>query len=77
MDWLERIRLYEKLVKVRSIIRSCLTIDQLLSAERMIDNFVSQLPDCDDKHIVNCTLLAEYGRRLAQIAVIEVYEFQR
>lgn len=77
MDWLERIQLNEKLAKVSSIIRSCLTIDQLLSGERIIDNFVAQLPECDDKHIINCRLLAEYGKRLAQIAISEINELQR
>jgi len=77
MNWFHRHRVYEKVLKARRIIQSCVTYDQLESAERMRDNFISQLPEGDDKHIINCILIAEYGKRLSQISINEIYGFQK
>lgn len=64
MNWIERHRLFESVHKVRNVIRSCATYDQLKSAETMADNLVNMQPECDEKHIANCFLMAEIGKKI-------------
>lgn len=68
MDWIARHRLFEKVYKVRCVIRSCVTDPQLESAIRMADNFVKQQAECYEKHIANCLFQAEIGKKIIQIS---------
>ena len=67
MDWHERHRLFEKVQKIRSVIRSCVNEYQLDSAQKMSNNLISIQPECEEKHIASCLLIAEYGKMLAKI----------
>lgn len=67
MNFIERHRLFEKVDKVRSIIRSCVTDLQLKSADNMANNLIRQLPECDEKYIAKCFFIAESGKKLIQI----------
>lgn len=67
MDFAERHRFYAKVQKVRSVIRSCETDAQLDSAIRMGENLISQLPECDEKHIGNCEIQRETIRKIFKL----------
>lgn len=67
MDFVDRIRFYTKIQKVRSVIRSCETHEQLKSASIMGENLISQAPECYEKHIGNCEIQAEIIRKIWEL----------
>lgn len=60
-------RLYKNALKIRSVVKSCQTTDQLKSAIRMSENMLKNCPECDQKHIINLQIQTQIMIKISEI----------